>query len=243
MIDFTSLPLTPDNARAARNYLGLSQAKAAEESALPAHKIKRFEAGNYIPDEPFLRDLRTFFEQRGYEFQGTPKPGERARASGVVFPAAVVGGAAADHDLSQPTRPHRSAFHHMRIAVTDEDSMGRILDLIDLNEERVQELLQQPLETGLFGGLTEDCEARQAEAVSLLAENGRMFGLLFGREVGGPPNPDVLEGKAKPATHADLMHRRQADATLFALQGSQEAKARVKARKPPESVSGAIFGL
>jgi len=58
------LALSSDQARAARNYFGWPQAKAAEESGLPLHKIKRFESGNYIPDPEFLESLRAFYERR-----------------------------------------------------------------------------------------------------------------------------------------------------------------------------------
>lgn len=207
MFDFSSLPLTPDAARAARNYLGLSQAKAADESGLPSHKIKRFEAGNYIPDEAFLTDLRAFFEGRGYQFQDTLKPGAKAKGNGQVFPSGVIGETVENQGVPRVSSPQRASFHHMRIAITDEATMGRILDLIDENEERAQALLQQPIETGLFGGMTDACQGQHGEAQALLAENGRLFGMLFGRKVGGDPRPGVLEGAERPATHADLMHQ------------------------------------
>ncbi|CAD5374692.1 conserved hypothetical protein [Rubrivivax sp. A210] len=242
MFDFSALPLTPDNARAARNYLGFSQAKAAEESGLPSHKIKRFEAGNYIPDEAFLNDLRGFFEARGYQFQDTQKPGAKAKGSGQVFPAGVVGETAENQGVPRVSSPQRASFHHMRIAITDEAAMGRILDLIDENEEKAQELLSQPVESGLFGGLTDTCQGRHGEALALLAENGRLFGMLFGRKVGGDPRPGLLDGSERPATHADLMHKRQADASRFALAGAADAKARKKSRKTPETLFAAIFG-
>lgn len=242
MFDFSSLPLTPDNARAARNYHGFSQARAAEESGLPAHKIKRFEAGNYIPDEAFLSDYRAFFEARGYQFQDTPKPGAKARGSGQVFPAGVVGEPVANLAPTVGFKPQRSTFHHMRIALDDEAAMGRTLDLIDENEERAQELLRNPIEGALFGGLTDTCEGRHGEALALLAENGRLFGLLFGRKIGGDPRPGVLEGKERPATLADLLHKRQADATLYALAGSHDAHVRKKARQPAPTLRAAVFG-
>lgn len=241
MIDFSSLPLTPDNARAARSYFGMSQAKAAKESGLPDHKIKRFEAGNYIPDDQFLNDLRAFFEDRGYEFQDTHKPGERSKEAGRVFPAGVIGGTAFNHGDTTPSRPQFAQFHHMRIAMTDEGEMGRTLDLIETNEQRAEELLSRKLETGLFGGLTDECQTAHAEAMRLLAENGKLFARLFGRDVGGPPKAEVVSGKALPVTHADLLHKRQADAFRF-IAGDREALKRIQTLKAPTSVAGSLFG-
>jgi DNA-binding XRE family transcriptional regulator len=91
MIDFSELALSPNESRAARNFLGLSQAQAATKSNLPAHKIKRFETGNYVPDTQFLQDLRTFFEEQGFDFNDVDSPGAKAKARGDVFQAGVVG--------------------------------------------------------------------------------------------------------------------------------------------------------
>lgn len=241
MFDFSALPLTPDDARAARNYLGFSQAKAAKESGLPDHKIKRFEAGNYIPDETFMVGLRSFFEARGYEFQDTQKPGQKARGTGQVFPAGVVGDTTENQGAPQVSRPQRAQFHHMRIAISDPDEMGRVLDLIDANEQRAEERLQRPVETGLFGGLTETSQVTHAEALKLLAENGAMFARLFGRQVGGTPKPGILDSKARPATHADLLHQRQADAHRIA-EGDRAAMTRRQVAKPASSLIGSLFG-
>lgn len=238
-INFDSLPMTPEDARAARNYLGLSQAKAAAESELPAHKIKRFELGNYIPDEAFLKDLRAFFEGRGYEFQDTQKPGENARGTGQVFPAGVVGETKENQGSPGPSRPQRASFHHMRIAVTDEAAMGRMLDMIEGNEEKAHALLAPRVDAGLFGGLAETTEKRHAQVMRLLADNGVMFAKLFGREIGGAPKPEVLAGKKRPETGADLLHSVQADLHL-ASSGDHDAKERQKARKLAASVLDAI---
>lgn len=91
MIDFSELALSPNESRAARNYLGLSQAQAATKSNLPAHKLKRFESGNYVPDSEFIQELRDFFEGQGYNFHDEDAPGAKAKARGDVFPAGVVG--------------------------------------------------------------------------------------------------------------------------------------------------------
>jgi len=239
MFDFAKLPISPDNARAARNYLGFSQSRAAEESGLQSHKIKRFEAGNYIPDEAFLHDLRAFFEGRGYEFQDTQKPGAKAKQTGQVFPAGVVGETAENQGAPRVPGPQRTSFHHMRIAITDDREMGELLDMIEVNEERVNELLGKPVKTDFFGGLTDDTCAGHAQAVSLLAENGAMFARLFGRELGGKPADAVLDGSQKPSTRAELLHRAHAEMHRAAA-GDRIAKGRKKAETAPTSILEAI---
>jgi hypothetical protein len=237
MFDIQNLALQADQARAARNYFGLSQAKAAAASDLPLHKIKRFEAGNYIPDTEFLQSLRDFFEERGFAFDDTPEPGAKAKGIGQVFPAGVVGNPSSDRG----SRALKTTVQHMRIAITDEGEIGRLLDLIEENEQKAEDLLGQPIASGFLGGLSDECEARHAEALKLLAENGTQFARLFGRQVGGAPKPEVLAGSAKPETHADLLHRSQADAHL-AIEGKRDAKARHQARTPAKTLMGALFG-
>lgn len=241
MFDFSSLPISPEQCRAARNYFGWPQAKAAEESSLPLHKIKRFESGNYIPDVEFLEALRAFYEKRGYQFENTPAPGDNAKRNGNVFPGGVVG------DIEPPSgeaknyrgRTGAAKVHHMRIALQDEGEMGRALDLIEDNEEKVTALLRNPIKTGVFD-LADDTKAQHAEAVRLLAENGMLFAKLFGREFGSKPSADSLKAsKSKPSTTGDLLHNLQADAHLIAA-GDTDAKERRKARKPAASFTQAL---
>ena len=237
MLDIRSLPLQADQARAARNYYGMSQAKAAEESALPLHKLKRFEAGNYLPDTEFLEELREFYEERGFTFDDTPQPGANAKSAGKVFPAGVVGGEHGD----SPRSPVKTTVQHMRIAMTDDAEIGRVLELIDENEQKVEDLLIQPIEKGFLRGLSDKSEAVHGEVLKLLAENGAQFARLFGRDIGGSPKPEVLAGKTEPAVHADLLHERQSDAHL-AVAGQRDAKARRQGRPKATTLTQALFG-
>jgi DNA-binding XRE family transcriptional regulator len=240
MFDFNSLPLSPELSRAARNYFGLTQARAAEESGLPAHKIKRFESGNYIPDVEFLADFRAFFEKKGYKFDDTPEPGAKSKEKGLVFPEGVVGAPESGDVPQKVSRPIKAAFHHMRIALADPE-MGHVLDLIEENEAHVHELLLQPVQKGLLDRFSDKTEARHGQALKLLAENGMLFAKLFGREVGGAPITEVLSGKRDPKTHAELLHRVHADA-FMASAGDVAARDRRKAQKPASTLSSAIFG-
>lgn len=243
-INFADLALSSDQARAARNYFGWPQAKAADESGLPLHKIKRFESGNYIPDADFLEALRAFYEKRGYQFSDTPAPGASAKSAGQVFPAGVVGdgGSQGTDAKNYRDRAGSTQVHHMRIAVEDDGEIGRTLDLIEANEDRVTELLKKAITPGfgMFSPVSEDSKAQHAEAVRLLAENGTLFARLFARDIGGKPTAETLKtSQAKPTTNRDLLHSMQADAHL-AVGGDPEAKDRLKARKPAASVAEAL---
>lgn len=244
MFDIKNLPVSPEQARAARAYFGWSQTKAIAESGLRADKLKRFEAGvgrggSYIPDNKFLEDLRAFYEREGYPFDDAVKPGANAKQGGLVFPAGVVTGADPAETNTPTRRPVPATIHHMRIAITDEGEMGRLLDAIEGNEDKAQELLRLPVEAGIFGGISESTEKRHAQAIRLMADNGVMFARLFGRDIGGAPKPEVLSGKKKPTTGADLLHSVQADMHLIGA-GDAGATERQKAKKPAASVLDAI---
>lgn len=251
MFDIQNLPLSPEQARAARGYFGWSQAKTAAESGLRIDKLKRFEAGvgksgAYIPDTQFLTDLRSFYEQHGYPFDDAVKPGASAKQGGLVFPAGVVEQGECQSDGAQPStapgRPVQATIHHMRIGITDDAEMGRLLDMIESNEEKANALLSKPLESNIWGAWSAAGDAnakRHAAAMRLLADNGVMFAKLLGRPIGGVPKAAVISGKQDPQTSADLLHRAQADVHL-ASAGDPAALARQMATKPAESVPAAL---
>lgn len=244
MLNITSLPISSDQARAARNYFGWSQATLAKDSGLSIQKLKRFEAGSgksgtYIPDAEFLQALRDYFEAKGYSFDDTPAPGDNAKRAGQVFPAGVVGDDDDGPGHLAAGRPQTTAIHHMRIAIDDEAEMGRVLDLIEANEERVESLLKQPVTAGFLDAFSDKSELTHVEALKLLAENGAMWARLFGRDVGGAPSDKVLTGGAKPKTHADLLHRSQATAHLAA----KGDKAAIALRKQPSMLGTVAHAL
>ncbi len=179
MINFSNLPLTPDSARAARNYCGFNQMQAAEQAELPAHKIKRFEAGNYIPDTQFLENLKGFYVGKGYEFPDQTKPGANAKATGSVFPEGVV--QSTDEQEIPVGKPQKHQVQHIRLAPSlSDDEIGGIFDYIERNEDRISQILDKKIDQG-FWGMTESTEANHALALRLLAENGTMFAKLLGR--------------------------------------------------------------
>lgn len=240
MYDSTNLPINSESARAARNYYGLTQQQAADESSLPAHKIKRFEAGNYIPDTKFLEDLRAFYEGKGYSFPDTTKPGTKAKATGKLFPAGVV---QPEDDEDAPIGKHQKhTVHHIRIDPSlSDDEIGNILDHIERNEERVSDMLEKKVEGGLFGGFADASEAHHGKVLRLLAENGTLLSKLLGRPLVAAPSPELASGNAKPETHAELLVHTQVH-MHGAIKGDKEAAVKHKAEKSPRTLTEAIFG-
>lgn len=248
MIDFSELALSPNESRAARNFLGLSQAQAATKSNLPVHKLKRFETGTYVPDSQFLEDLREFFEGEGYNFHDEDAPGAKAKARGDVFPAGVVGEATGEtagfpqENQGKPSRALTAQLQFMRIAPALEDEqIDRILECIDANEGAVAAELGAAVQRGFLSEAP--TTAAQVQAIVLLrrlAENGLLHAKLLGR--------DVLQVGTAPASIAsaktigNLLDAALGDMLRAIVDGDKEALARRKGREEPTEVLQALVG-
>lgn len=249
IIDFEALALSPNESRAARNFLGLSQAQAATKSSLPVHKLKRFETGNYVPDSQFLEDLREFFEGEGYNFHDEDAPGAKAKARGDVFPAGVVGGSTSatgetagfpQKNQGKPGRAHRAELQFMRITPDLKgDQVDRIFDCIENNEEALNDEAGQPISRGIFEAFDTPTQVRAVTALRLLAENGLLYARLMGRDP--LPVPAGQDGK-KAKTVGELLAIAMGDLQAAVVDGDKEAQARRKGREEPTEVLQVLVG-
>lgn len=251
MIDFSELALSPNESRAARNFLGLSQAQAATKSNLPAHKLKRFETGTYVPDSQFLENLREFFEEEGYNFHDEDAPGAKAKARGDVFPAGVVGTSASDtsgtagfpqENQGKPGRALTAQLQFMRIAPALEDEqIDRILECIDANEGAVAAALGAAVQRGFLSEAP--TVAAQVQAIVLLrrlAENGLLHAKLLGRDV--LPVGSTPASIASAKTIGNLLDAALGDMLRAVVDGDKEALARRKGREEPTEVLQVLVG-
>ncbi len=243
MIDFSDLPLSPNESRAARNYLGLSQAPAADQSELAAHKIKRFETGNYVPDSEFLAKLREFYEGQDYSFQDADSPGAKAKARGDVFPSGVLGKTDSSTDV-KPMRPEEGKVQFMRIHPSlESDQVDRIFEALDANELALGELTELPIETGFLStNPTIETQARTVAVLRRMAENGVLYARLIGRVP--VPAPDTETGEPATVENAktvgDLAYLSLADVQLAVVDGDKDAQTRRKGRVKPSEVLQAL---
>lgn len=253
MIDFSELALSPNESRAARNYLGLSQAQAAEQSNLPAHKLKRFEAGNYVPDSQFLQDLREFLEAQGYNFHDENAPGAKARAKGDVFAAGVLGktgGSLEETDgftsgtPGKLVRPQTANLQFMRITpALDSDQVDRVFDCIENNEAAIFDSANQPVSIGFLSvGPSGTSQAAAIAMLRRLAENGLLFARLMGRELLPVVKTDSVSKSSSAKTVGELVRLAMSDLQLAVLNGDKEALARRKGRAEPTEVLQALVG-
>ena len=268
IINFEGLPLEPNESRAARNFLGLSQAQAADQSKLPAHKIKRFETGNYVPDSQFLTDLREFFEAQGYNFQDQDSPGAKAKARGDIFPAGVVDdtsgstGKTSGSPSGKPgklPRPQTANLQFMRITpALESDQIDRVFDCIEANETAINDAADQPISCGFLSDSPDS--SAQAKAVAMLrclAENGLLYARLMGRDL-LPTQPEdtadteapsgfvlfspASKGAGTSKTIGGLLQAAMQDVQLAVIDGDKAAQARRKGRVEPTEVLQALVG-
>ena len=247
MIDFSELALSPNESRAARNFLGLSQAQAATASGLPAHKLKRFETGNYVPDSQFLVELREFFEAQGYDFHDEDSPGAKAKSRGDVFPAGVVGETGSSpmktngFVTEKLPRPQTAQLQFMRITpALESDQVDRVFDCIEGNEDAMFSDMNQKISVPFLSDTpSENSKASAVAMLRRLAENGLLYARLMGRDL-LPVRPSDGAGNAK--TIGDLLSHAMRDLQLAVFDGDKLALERRKARPQPEEVLQALVG-
>lgn len=175
-----TLPITGDQSRAARFQLGLTQANVIEESGLPGHKLKNFETGRFVPDMPFLENLRDFYTEKGVDLDARQPDTKPATGSAMVRPVS------------------RMCFY-----VSDQiadDVVDQVLGRMDANDDRIAAILRSPVGIGFFSDYSEETEAKQRELFGAMAESYLLFRILQGRNIVAAPQ----EGRPA-ATHADLL--------------------------------------
>lgn len=185
-------PITAAQSRAARHHLGLSQTEAIKQSKLPAHKLKQFESGRFVPDMPFLQKLAEFYEGEGVDLSevdvSDPAPQEPEPAP-VVKPGA---------DKVRPAPLHRPHFY-ISDSVTPE-LLDACLERMHANDERINEILGTDLRFGLMGAFHEQTATEHQEIFGAMAEGYLIFRLLQGHPLVKP-----VDAKVSAKTHADLL--------------------------------------
>lgn len=164
-----NLPITPLQSKAARYQLGLTQANVIQDSGLPGHKLKGFETGRLIPDMKFLEGLANFYQAKGIELS------ELTEGEGLtpVNAAAV---------KPLPEGLQSVAGMAFRIAVPF-DQVDTLLEKMEANDERVDQILAEPAKAGFFADYDEATEALQRELFGLMAANYMLFRALQGRSL------------------------------------------------------------
>lgn len=181
-----NLPITAEQSRAARFQLGLTQAQVIEQSQLPGHKLKNFETGRFVPDMPFLQNLREFYEGNGIDFtevQAANDEPQKPRPGAEIIEPALTSRFLVDPSLNL-------------------DQVDAILERMDTNDTRIAALMNRSVKSGFLSDYSEETEAETRELFGLMAENYLQFRALQGRNILSPRQ----EG-ADVKTQADLISK------------------------------------
>lgn len=170
-----TLPITPLQSKAARYQLGLTQASVIQESGLPGHKLKGFETGRLIPDMKFLESLANFYQAKGIELS------DLTEGEGLTPVNAAAVAAKPSSDKLQSV-----SGMSFRIAVPF-DQVDTILERMEANDERLDQILAEPAKAGFFSDYDESTEALQRELFGLMAANYILFRALQGRSLTARP--------------------------------------------------------
>ncbi len=182
----STLPITGEQSRAARFQLGLTQANVIEESGLPGHKLKNFETGRFVPDMPFLENLRAYYSQKGIDFTESVTPAQPPTHGSVTAGASMI-------------RPVSRMCFYVSDQVPDE-VVDQVLGRMDANDDRIASILKSPLKAGFISQYDDETEGQQRELFGAMAENYLLFRILQGRNI--VSNSPLA---AQPANHSDLL--------------------------------------
>lgn len=175
-----AIPITSDQARAARRQLGLTQKQVITESGLSGYKLKQFETGSFNPDAPFLQALAEFYQARGVDLS-PPASSASSLPSAVSVGVPQVQRACFFIDGSVPG-----------------DLLDRCLERMQNIDKRIASILKKPLQPSFFDGYSEETVKEHQELFGALGEGYLIVSLLLGR-------PIVQAATGEPKTHADLL--------------------------------------
>lgn len=215
----TNPVLTPDISRLARQELGLSQAAVSQSSGVQAYIIKQWEAGRFRPPVAALDKLRAYYEGEGVDLDAIrAHQAEQTTAAAPATPAPKLGAG-----FTMAARP--GFFVSEKLAP---EQVGRLMNRMGANDDRIAALIEESFETGIFGGATDATDAKVRELLGTLAESYLLFRLLQGRNIVAQ-TPE--QARSEPKTIRDFISqwvlREPEAATLFAYEQAES-----KAGKP-----------
>lgn len=189
-----TVALTPELSKAARREAGnLSQNDVIKATGLQAYKLKQWEGRGLSIDLSDLRKLSGFYEAQGVNLS---ELAEHLRSQSTSarqgYPDKTgAAGASLQPVFTYSPRPGFFISEHLTPEVVDQ-----LMIQMEVNDDRVAELLSVPYETGFLGGATDATEARVRELFGALAQNHLIFRALQGRSVIAPnrnePEPKTV---------------------------------------------------
>lgn len=172
--------LTPELSKQARRELGLSQNDVIKASGIQAYKLKQWEGRGLTIELADIRKLTDFYESQGVNIadliqhhaskHGGEHEGSADQAPG-ARPALQAG-------FTYNPRPGFVISDQLPPGVVDS-----LMERMEANDDRIAALTGEAFNTGFFGDISADTEAKARELIGTLAENHVIFRALQGRNV------------------------------------------------------------
>lgn len=172
--------LTPDQSRAARRELAMSQKDVIEQTGVQAYKIKQFE-GRHMPIEAAdQRKLREFYEAHGVDFDAIDAHLHQGVPGDAAPPNSLKPG------LTSNPRPGFFISSDLPSTVVD-----KLMEDMEASDDRIAELVKTSVKSGLMGGMTDQTESDIRELFGHLAANHLRFRCLQGRNIIAPTRDEA----------------------------------------------------
>lgn len=174
--------ITPAQARAARQSLGLSLKQLSEAAKINRSYVSMFENGKLPLAQKYQQALVDYFLSQDVDLDAlaNAEPGGTQRAVNIV------------------QGMFRRCFYLSN--ELPQQQYERAIEQMEANDERIAELLNTAISRGLFSDLDAEAEAAQRDLFGLLAANYLLFRLLQGHNIVSP-RPKGIDAK----TQADLL--------------------------------------
>jgi transcriptional regulator with XRE-family HTH domain len=198
-IAMNSPTMTSTQSKAARAALGISQSKVARATGINRTQLALFEVKKYVLDEAKLSALREYYEAQGYEFEA-PDTTRKSTSRDLQAPVARL----AEPDAHETHSSDTKVIDWFVVpAGLEDDALEALLDELDTNDRRIDELaLQAPQ----FDWLGEPKPGAQDEVLRLMARNYlRVRQLQFGAME--PASGDDTAKQDRPATVGELVSK------------------------------------
>lgn len=215
--------LTPKLSAQARRELGLSQNDVIRATGIQAYKLKQYESRHIQIELADLRKLSDFYAAQGVDLDELAA--HLGNAAGQ--PAVAEGSPTADQPALKPgyTYTPRPGFF-----ISDQlpaEVVDQLMIQMEVNDDRVAELVSTSYETGLFGNPTAATESKVRELFGSLAQSHLIFRALQGRSIVSPnqQEPD-------PKTIGDFLANWLLQSDAASLLPSEPAKDQAKKPAP-----------
>ena len=197
-------------AKNARHSLGLTQSQVADQAGVSLSYIKRFETNRESGSAAFQKKLADFFSSQGVDLD------EMFGSQDVPSGASAYTGPG-----RQLVKPVMRRCFYISPSIPDE-AVDSLLGQMDVNDDRVAELLPQAVQTGFIGSYSRATEEDVRELIQRLAQNYLLFRVLQGRNILAPRE---ASGEEEERTLVDVVSKYLSDDTIAALLSSIPAAA------------------